>query len=179
VPLLVFRCAPIITPYLEEDDTAGVFVEAFITHVRYNGAAPIPLPAEPTGAEVLDVSISLEDGSVLAETTMRLNSTSELYFPLVNLSRPRKQPFNLDCTALYASQLSPEVQTFSMATALSYLPRPPSGSATKRDSRTGALLVKPPGSSSYEAIFPIGFYTSFDGYLDSDLGILDELKAQG
>ncbi|KAJ7253030.1 hypothetical protein B0H12DRAFT_1117142 [Mycena haematopus] len=177
--LLVFRCAPIITPYLEEEDHhAGLVIEAFVTDMRYNGAAPITRAAEPTAGETLEVSISI-DGSILSQSSVRLNSTSELHFPLANLSQPRKQPFSIDCTASYASHLSPEPQTFSATTTLSYLPRPPLGSATKRDSRTGALLVRPPGSSSYEAVFPIGFYTSFDSYLDSDLSILDELKAQG
>lgn len=178
--MLVFRCAPITTPYLgDEDYNAGVLVEALVTLARYNGAEPITLPVGPVAAEALEVSISI-DGSVLAEAVVRLNSTSELHFPLVNLSQPRKQPFSVDCTASYASHLTSEPQKFSATTTLSYLPRPASGSVTKRDSRTGALLVRPPGSSAYEAIFPIGFYTSFDNYLDDpDLGILDELKAQG
>ncbi|KAF8208179.1 hypothetical protein K438DRAFT_2012988 [Mycena galopus ATCC 62051] len=178
-PLLAFRCAPIITPYVEEEDhDAGVVVEAFTTYTRYNGAQPITLAAEPTATDTLKVFISM-DGIILSQGVVRLNSTSELHFSLANLSRQsRKQPFNIDCTASYAS-LSPEPQTFRTTTALSYLPRPLSGSATKRDSRTGALLVRPPGSSAYEPIFPIGFYTSFDNYLDADLGILDELKAQG
>ncbi|KAJ7704390.1 hypothetical protein B0H17DRAFT_1039508 [Mycena rosella] len=174
-PLLVFRCAPIVTPYLEEDDEAGVLVETFVTFVQYGGAERI---AEPTGAEVLDVSISM-DGSMLATAVVSFNSTSELYFPLANLSQPRKQPFRIDCTASYTSNPFLETRTFSATTALSYLPRPPSGSVTKRDARTGALLVKPPNGGLYEAIFPIGFYTSFDNYLESDLLILDSLKEQG
>ncbi|KAJ7481484.1 hypothetical protein FB451DRAFT_1394136 [Mycena latifolia] len=172
-PLLVFRCAPILTPYLEEDHKAGVLVETFLTFARYNGAEPIT----SSSAEVLDVSISV-NGSTLATAVVSFNSTSELHFPLANLSQPRKQPFTIVCTATYTSHLSPGTQTISATTSLSYLPRPPSGSVTKRDSRTGALLVKS-ASGGYEAIFPMGFYTSFDNYLDSDLLILDNLKAQG
>ncbi|KAF7366728.1 hypothetical protein MSAN_00930900 [Mycena sanguinolenta] len=178
-PLLVFRCAPILTPYLEkEDHIAGLFIEASITHTRYNGAEPINLAGEPTAGETLDVAISI-GGTILSQSAVRLNSTSELHFPLANLSQSRKQPFTIDCTASYASHLSPEPQIFSTTASLFYLPRPSSGSVTKRDSRTGALLVRPAGSSSYETVFPFGFYTSFDGYLDSNLHILDELKAQG
>ncbi|KAJ6463939.1 hypothetical protein C8R45DRAFT_1175041 [Mycena sanguinolenta] len=177
--LLVFRCAPIITPYLEDEDhTAGLVIEAFTTNTRYNGAEPIVLGAEATAGENLDVTISI-DGSILSQSAVRLNSTSELHFPLANLSQSRKQPFTIDCTASYTSNLSPERQIFGPNAVLFYLPRPSLGSATKRDSRTGALLVRTPGSSSYEAVFPVGFYTSFDGYLDSNLRILDELKAQG
>jgi hypothetical protein len=146
-----------------------------LTWAHSSGAAPIALSP---GAEVLDVSISV-NGSTLATAIVALNSTAELHFPLANLSQPRKQPFTIDCTASYASHLSPEAQKFSATAALSYLPRPLSGSVTKRDLRTGAVLVKPPSGASYEPIFPVGFYTSFDNYLDSDLFVLDTLKAQG
>ncbi|KAJ6590961.1 hypothetical protein DFH09DRAFT_1419580 [Mycena vulgaris] len=156
-PLLVFRCAPIITPYLDEDNEAGVLVETFVTFARYGDAQPIASPPEP--AEVLDVSISF-NGTTLASSVVAFNSTTELHFPLANLSQPRKQPFTIDCTASYASRLIP-------------------GHTDIQYARTGALLVKPPNGGPYEAIFPIGFYTSFDNYLDSDLRILDKLKAQG
>ncbi|KAJ7764560.1 hypothetical protein DFH07DRAFT_811639 [Mycena maculata] len=174
-PLLVFRCSPIIAPYLEEDHEAGIIVEVFTTFARYSGAEPIVGHSAP---EILDVSVS-SNGSVLAAATVALNSTSELHFPLANLSQPRKQSFTIDCIASYTSHLFFEAQILRTTTALSYLPSPSSGSVTKRDSRTGALLVKPSNGGPYEAIFPIGFYTSFDGYLDSDLSILDDLKDQG
>ncbi|KAK7042477.1 hypothetical protein R3P38DRAFT_2890684 [Favolaschia claudopus] len=175
-PLLSLRCSPIISPYVEEEDfSAGVVVDAFVTYTHYNGTQPISIAAEDT----LQVLISYR-GRILSEAVARLNSTSELRFPLANLSQPRKQPFIIDCTALYASSLSSEPQKFSATTALFYVPPPTVGSVTKRDSRTGALLVKSRGSKSYEAIFPFGFYTSFDKYLDNpDLRIVDELKAQG
>jgi hypothetical protein len=49
------------------------------------------------------------------------------------------------------------------------------------DLRTGALMAKPANGSGgdYESIFPIGFYTTFDGYLAGNLSVLDELKEQG
>ncbi|KAJ7625105.1 hypothetical protein DFH06DRAFT_1229887 [Mycena polygramma] len=180
-PLMVFRCAPAIRPYLgEEDELAGVVVDAFTTFTRYSGAEPIKLPefANGSGSKVLDVWISV-GGTVLAEATMPLNATQELHFPLALLGQPRKQPFDIECVASYASRTIPEVQIYRATAAVSFLPRPLSGAVTKRDSRTGGVLVKPSGSRSYETVFPIGFYTSFDNYLDSDLRILDELKAQG
>lgn len=72
-------------------------------------------------------------------------------------------------------------QVFEATATLSYLPNPPEGSVTKMDLRTGALLAKPANGSGgdYEAVFPIGFYTTYDGYLASNFSILDELKAQG
>ncbi|KAJ7507174.1 hypothetical protein B0H11DRAFT_2153613 [Mycena galericulata] len=174
-PLLVFRCAPIITPYLDDEDEAGILVEAFTTFQRYSEAEPIAGHGAP---EVLDVSIST-NGSVLAMGTVPLNSTLELHFPLANLSQPRKQSFTIDCAATYTSDMYLDPQILTAATALSYLPTPSSGSVTKRDSRTGALLVKPSTGGLYEPIFPIGFYTSFDNHLDADLSILDDLKDQG
>ncbi|KAJ7178063.1 hypothetical protein C8R46DRAFT_1075716 [Mycena filopes] len=178
-PLLVFRCSPIITPYLHEDHEAGVVVETFVTYSRYSGSKPVVFSdGQPSSTAALEVSISV-NGALLAEATVGFNSTSELHFPLANLSQPRKQPFIIDCAASYTPQHSHERQIFSAVAAISYLPAQESGSVTKRDSRTGALLVKPSGSNSYEPIFPIGFYTSFDNYLDSDLLILDQLKAEG
>ena len=76
---------------------------------------------------------------------------------------------------------SPAVQTFEASAALYYLPDPSVGSVTKMDLRTGALLAKPANGSggNYEAVFPIGFYTTYDSYLASNASVLDELKAQG
>ncbi|KAJ7084823.1 hypothetical protein B0H15DRAFT_847733 [Mycena belliarum] len=177
-PLLALRCAPIITPYLDDDDRGGILVEAFLTFARYSGAEPIASPPDPPGAATLDVSISA-GSAVLTTGVLAFNATTELYFPLASLGRLRRQPFEIECAAAYAAPRALEVQRFSAATVLSYMPQPPAGSVTKRDARTGALLVKPAGGAAYEAIFPMGFYTSFDGYLDSDLSILDDLKAQG
>lgn len=75
---------------------------------------------------------------------------------------------------------SSSAQTFQTSASLSYLPNPTQGSITKMDLRTGALLAKPANSSGgYDTVFPIGFYTMFDGYLASNLSNLDQLKAQG
>ncbi|KAJ6613609.1 hypothetical protein B0H10DRAFT_2165261 [Mycena sp. CBHHK59/15] len=179
VPLLVFRCVPIITPYLEDDDSAGILIDSFLEHSRYGGAEPITFPSGLS--KVLDVAVSF-NGRTLATAAVPLNSRKfELHFPLANLSRPRKQPFDIDCVATYTahSDAEYESQKFNVKTVLRYMEKPVSGSVTKRDARTGALLVKPSSGGPYETIFPIGFYTSFDNYLDSDLSILDNLKEQG
>jgi hypothetical protein len=72
-------------------------------------------------------------------------------------------------------------QTFEATAALFYLPDPSQGSVTKMDLRTGALLAKPANGSggNYEPVFPIGFYTTYGGYLASNFSVLDELKTQG
>jgi hypothetical protein len=177
--LLVFRCAPIITPYLEDDYGAGVLIDTYLTYSRHSGAQPLTI-TQPIGSEQLGVSISF-NGAVLATAVVPFNSTKlEINFPLANLSsQPRKDPFTIDCTATYSSQPNAEsTQTFRATTSLFYLKAPPSGSVTKRDARTGALMVKA-GEGKYETIFPMGFYTSFDNYLASDLRLLDDLKSQG
>ncbi|KAJ7056957.1 hypothetical protein C8F01DRAFT_1211110 [Mycena amicta] len=175
-PLLVLRCSPIITPYIaEEDYEAGIFVEAFVTHsLRYP-------ESERVDASLLGLQVSISvDGTTLSTAFMAVNSTIELQFPLTNLSHAaRKEPFDVDCTASGSGALLVGSKTFKTTTRLAYLPRPVAGSVTKRDGRTGALLVRDASSSNYEPIFPFGFYTSFDGYLDSDLSILDSLKADG
>lgn len=75
---------------------------------------------------------------------------------------------------------SSSTQTYQTSASLSYLPNPSQGSITKMDLRTGALMTKPAnGTGNYDTVFPVGFYTLFDGYLTSNLSILDEIKAQG
>nr|GAT44437.1 predicted protein [Mycena chlorophos] len=177
-PLLVLRCAPILTPYIQfEDFEAGILVETFVTHsLRYADAQRVDVDAVG-----LEVSIT-SAGTVLSSASVAMNSSTELYFPLANLSQaPRMQLFEIACMASTKAPAEAflEPQTFKATTNLTYLPQPASGSVTKRDGRTGALLVRAAESSGYQPIFPFGFYTSFDGYLDSNLTILDELKADG
>lgn len=49
------------------------------------------------------------------------------------------------------------------------------------DLKTGALLARPADGSPgpYAPVFAMGFYTQFDGYLTTNLSVLNELKAQG
>ncbi|KAG8708659.1 hypothetical protein FRC08_018773 [Ceratobasidium sp. 394] len=44
------------------------------------------------------------------------------------------------------------------------------------DGRTGGLIA---GQGEKSPVLPFGFYTSFDGYLDKNLTVLDEIKQQG
>ena len=181
-PLLAFRCAPAIKPYLAEDVScpAGILVDTTIVFSQISGAIPITLPSTLTNVDTLAVTLSL-DGQTLAQRNIPLNSTKvELHFSLTDL-KPRKEAFSIACTATYSAGEDAKTQIFHGMTSLSYLPNPLSGSVTKIDLRTGALLVKSMNTAGakYETIFPIGFYTSFSNYLDSNLLILDGLKAQG
>ena len=176
MPLLALRCAPVIKPYLPEDESspAGFIVDAPVTLSQVVGAAPLHLPAHgPTG--VLDVTIKV-DGRTLAKGPVALNATNaELPFSLKSL-KPQSAPFNVECSATLGTQ------SFSASTTLSYLPDPPDGrSVTKMDMRTGALLAKPATGKggSYETVFPVGFYSDFSSYLASNLSVIDEIASQG
>lgn len=181
-PLLAFRCAPAIKPYLPEDLlTPSTFViDAPITYSDIADAQPISLPSRGSLGS-LSITISV-DGRPISTGLVPLNTTKvELPFTLLGLT-PRTEVYNVSCTAEYSSSHSSKLQTFLSSAALSLLPDPPAGrSVTKMDLRTGALLAKPAtgAKGDYEPVFPIGFYTNFGGYLTSNLSVLNELKDQG
>jgi len=182
-PLLAFRCAAAIKPYLEEDvnTPAGVLIDSPVVYSEISGAQPIVLPAGPlSGAAKLDVTVSL-NGKTLANALVPLNASAyELPFSLEGIT-PQMTPYNLTCEATYLAASSSSPQTYSASAALSVLPNPTNSSVTKMDLRTGALLAKPATGlgGEYEPIFPIGFYTIFDGYLSTNISAVDILKAQG
>ncbi|KAG1816719.1 uncharacterized protein BJ212DRAFT_1446825 [Suillus subaureus] len=157
-PLLAFRCAAAIKPYLEEDvgTPAGVLIDSPVVYSEIVGAQPIGLPAGPlSSAGKLDVTLS---------------------FSLDGIT-PQMTPYNLSCEATYLasnSTSSSSPQTYSASAALSVLPNPTNSSVTKMDLRTGALLAKPATGlgGEYEPIFPIGFYTTFDGYLSTNISAI-------
>lgn len=183
-PLLAFRCAAAIKPYLEEDvgTPAGVLIDSPVVYSEIIGAQPISLPAGPLSGK-LDVTVSL-NGKTLVNALVPLNASAyELSFSLDGIT-PQMTPYNISCEATYltSDSLSPSPpQTYSASAALSVLPNPTNSSVTKMDLRTGALLAKPATGlgGNYEPIFPIGFYTSFDGYLSTNLSAVDTLKQQG
>lgn len=76
---------------------------------------------------------------------------------------------------------STNAQNFTTSTTLSYLPNPTNSTVTKMDMKTGALLAKPANGSEgdYAPVFPIGFYTAYDGYLASNLSNINNLATQG
>ncbi|KAH0836408.1 hypothetical protein J3R83DRAFT_8009 [Lanmaoa asiatica] len=181
-PLLAFRCAPAIKPYLAEDagSSAAILIDTPVVYSNIQGAEVIHLPSGSlSNAGTLSVTVSV-GGNVLASGTVPLNATAyEISFSLGNLT-PQTTPYNLSCEATYShgsSSTSPQV--FSASTALYYLPNPTNSAVTKMDLRTGALLAKPAnGQGSYQPVFPIGFYTEFQ-YLANNLTLIDQLAAQG
>ncbi|KAF7974635.1 hypothetical protein HWV62_11626 [Athelia sp. TMB] len=198
-PLLALQCTQAIKPYLAEDapGAASMLIDTAVTTDSIPGAAPIALPAGWSGStESLAVTISV-DGRTLAQGTAPLNASGyALPFSLSAL-QPQMEARNVSCAGSYTPSAAapPHSSAARRAfqppalpawadlayTALAYLPNPATGSATKMDMQTGALLARPADGSEgpYAPVFALGFYTAFDGYLTANLSVLDELKAQG
>ena len=82
-PLLAFRYAPIIKPYLSEDAStpAGFLIDAPITFSQVAGATPSN-PSAHGPAGILDVTVKV-NGHVLAQGPVAVNaSKAELPFSL-------------------------------------------------------------------------------------------------
>ncbi|KAJ7772091.1 hypothetical protein DFH07DRAFT_953374 [Mycena maculata] len=181
-PLLALRCAPAIRPYLPEDaagssDTSptSILIDTPITFSEISNAVPITL-----GPGTLEVTVSV-NGKELASGAVPLNATKHALPFSLSALKPQKAAYNITCSATFASSK----QTFSATGLLTYLPDPPPdiGAVTKFDARTGAILARPLGGSKtapFEPVFPIGFYTGFGNYLETNFTTaLPELKAQG
>ncbi|TFK48190.1 hypothetical protein OE88DRAFT_1737887 [Heliocybe sulcata] len=181
-PLLAFRCAPAIKPYLEEDafTPAAIIVDTPITYQQISGAAPITFSSDgPLGELVVTVTAN---GKFLTTGVVPLNtSKAELPFSLEGL-QTQTSAYNVSCSATYSPSLG-KTQTFQATTALSYLPSPESGSVTKMDLRSGSLLARPANNPSgpYGSVFALGFYTNWGGYLETNynLSILDDIASRG
>lgn len=118
------------------------------------------------------------NGKKLTSGHVPLNATKfALPFSLSSL-KPRAEAYNITCSATFSSQ------EFRTTALLTYLPDPPAdiGSVTKMDLRTGGLLARPANGKGgpFEAVFPIGFYTSYGGFLETNYStVLPVLKQQG
>lgn len=180
-PLLALRCSPAIKPYLSEDvapsdpSSVSILVDSPITFSYISGA--VPILGSPSHLGSLDVTVSV-DGKKLTGGHVPLNVTKHaLPFSLSSL-KPRAEAYNITCSATLSSQ------KFYTTALLTYLPDPPAdiGSVTKMDLRTGALLARPANGKGgpFETVFPIGFYTSYGGFLAKNYSTaLPELKQQG
>jgi hypothetical protein len=158
-----------------EDSTAvSILIDAPVTFSEIANAVPITIPSG--SIPNLQVTVSV-DGKTLTSGSVPLNSTKHaLPFSLSSLSA-RTAAYNMTCTATLSGK------TFTASGLLTYLPDPPSGigSVTKMDARTGALLARPANGEggAFAPVFPIGFYTQFDGYLANNLTISAQLAEQG
>jgi hypothetical protein len=145
-------------------------------------ASQYELPFSLTGLQSQKEAYNISCTASYSSTNGQNNSAaafSQMHYRISTLLS--WELFNLFPTTHIHATRDMDAQTFEATAALFYLPNPSEGSVTKMDLRTGALLAKPANGSGgdYEAVFPIGFYTTYDGYLASNLSILDELKAQG
>lgn len=155
-PLLAFRCAPAIKPYLAEDTTGSIIIDTIITNTAISGAGPIQSAAIHSSAVFVSIYIN---GHVLASGTVPLNATGhELEFSLESL-KPQKAAFDVTCSAL-----APDGQMFRTNTTVQRMPDNADGSVTKMDLRSGAMLVKD-AQGKWDSVFPIGFYTVLSSHL--------------
>ena len=155
VPMLNFQCSPAVKPYLTGEN-ASLIIDARITSFSVVGSFPL-LNSSGTS---LDVFVSIDGGQTQSIGSVPFNSTgTEFPLSLASLT-PQPQAHNVTCTAGFSGSSDRPFQT---STKLLYLAPPSKGSVTKQDLRTGSLLVKE--GSSWTPIFPIGFYTRFNGYL--------------
>ena len=173
-PLFAFQCLPRMQLYLEGDDcatSASVLVDTLTTLAPLRYASPLTIPVA-----TITLSIDIE-GLHSVYKNVQTNSTN-LEFP-VSLCHllPRRQPFTLTCSAELEPFSFPN-ETSVTSSPLLYLPSPISGTATSIDRKTGALMTRAT-NRTFQAVFPIGFYTDFGGYLAGNLSILDEIKSQG
>lgn len=171
-PLLAFRCSPAIMPYLEDDSNGTIVVETLVTYSQIANTSPIS--SSGSSSSSLDVSVSIS-GQNVASASVPLNASAfEIPFSLSGLT-PSTDAFDVQCSAQTG-----DGQSFSANSSLLRLPsRTDGGSVTKMDLRTGAMLVQDETTSEWETVFPIGFYTTYDGYLTTNLSAMPDLKSRG
>jgi hypothetical protein len=187
-PLLAFRCAPAIRPYIAEDASSpGIFIfDTPITYSHINGASPITLPSSGGSSSFPTLNVTIEvNGKTVGSGSVPLNASRyELDFDFSSLSPTSSGPYEATCSATYnsgSSHSSSQQQTYSTTAELLYIPNPTQGSVTKMDMRTGAMMAKPANGSDgpYEYVFPIGYYTDFDGMLSGNQSAVTYIKSLG
>jgi hypothetical protein len=177
-PLLALRCGPAVKPYLVSDVQAGtqggILIDAPVTFSQIANAVPITLSSHPS-SQKLDVTIAVSGHGTIAHASVPLNASKfEIPFSLASL-KASTTPLDVTCSATLGHQ------TFTTSSKLPFLPDNTNGSVTKMDMKTGALLARPATGEDgpFEPVFPIGFYTSFGGFLENNLTTLDDIKAKG
>ncbi|KAM0751480.1 hypothetical protein T439DRAFT_347353 [Meredithblackwellia eburnea MCA 4105] len=168
-PLLNLVCGQAIAPSVLGDSRATIAIRSQITH-----DVGSPIGSAPTSGNI-SVKVQIANTVVLQSVSIPVNSSlfSSFDFDLSVLS-PSTTPSVVSCQATASSS------SFTVTSSFIYLPQNPTtgASVVKMDKRTGAMLV-PNGTESWEPFFPLGFFTAFGGYLDSNLAYLDDLKAKG
>ncbi|EIW76541.1 hypothetical protein CONPUDRAFT_84544 [Coniophora puteana RWD-64-598 SS2] len=181
-PSLAFRCAPAIRPYLAEDQSqnGAIIVDSIVTNYNLTGAQAIGIKSGASLADAGSLNVTLSvNGTTLGSASVPLNATA--YEIPINISSftPQTTPYDISCAATFAG--SSGTQKYSSTAELTIIPNPTSGSVTKMDLRSGALLAKPANGNGgdYAPVFPVGFFTDFWGLLATNLSVIDELAQQG
>lgn len=160
-PLLDFRCAPSVRPFVI-GDSGSVLLDLGVGN-------EVGVPWEG-GTEDLEVELWIGEERV-GGGSVGVNSTGvEMGIELGGLEE-RRESYELRCVA------SSGGERFERRERLWYLPLNEEGSTTKMNARTGGILV--PVEGGWEPLFPLGFYSTFQGYLDTNLSALDEMAANG
>jgi hypothetical protein len=138
-------------------------------------AFPDAAPAEYVWITVTTASLAL------VKTRVTLGKEIEVQVDLDKLP-PRTEPYTITCNAAASDSSA------AFATASSELywlpPKPYGGSIVQLDSSGGELLVSGKGTEGMPgaggtSFFPIGYYTSWGNYLESNFSILSEIKSAG
>jgi hypothetical protein len=169
-PYFSFRCTPAIKPWIHGEDWLGtMLVDTENTNMELAGVRTIPAAFDDR--EKFLVSF-LVGGIPIGGGIVGLGINQHVDFSLALL--PRSEPYDVTCVARRILHRD----VFEAMTQLFYLPpNPHGGNVVKTDMSTGGLLVK--RARGWEAVFPFGFYNSFDNYLATNLSVIDAAKAKG
>lgn len=121
--------------------------------------------------------MTMGNRTVLSAQSLPSNSTggTDFTFDLAGLEA-QVDAFEMVCTAMAAGSSA----SYAFATTFAFFPTNPyGGSVVKMDQRTGGILAPTTSGDAWEPFLPLGFFTTFTGYLDSNLTALDDLKASG
>ncbi|KAG8748415.1 hypothetical protein FRC10_005962 [Ceratobasidium sp. 414] len=171
-PLLRFECWPSLRPYVSGLDAAGsVLLSASVVNTTPGAAY-----SAPADGSLFHVTVQLDGHTVASDVSLFIgaeNQTPAFDWVRVGIA-PRRGAYNLTCSATSAKS----GKVFHGSSSVYYLPPVPKdiGGVVQMDGRTGGLIA---GQEEKGPVLPFGFYTSFDGYLDKNLTVLDEIKQQG
>ncbi|KAG9089774.1 hypothetical protein FRC06_001395 [Ceratobasidium sp. 370] len=172
-PLLRFECWPSLRPYVSGLDTKGSILLSASAVNTTPGVAYSP----PADGSLFHVTAQLNGHTVASDVPLSIgtdNQTPAFDFVKVGIT-PQRDAYNLTCSA--TSTKSGKV--FHNSGSVQYLPSVPRGvgGVVQMDGRTGGLVT---GQGKERAvILPFGFYTSFGGYLEKNVTVLDEIKEEG
>ncbi|KAG9078073.1 hypothetical protein FS749_009967 [Ceratobasidium sp. UAMH 11750] len=172
-PLLRFECWPSLRPYVSGLDSKGSVLLSASAVNTTPGVAYSPL----TDGSLFHVTAELDGRTIASNVPLSIgtdNQTPAFDFVKAGIA-PRRDAYNLTCSAISVKS----GKVFRSGGAVQYLPPVPRdiGGVVQMDGRTGGLVAGQ--GKKRAAVLPFGFYTSFGGYLEKNVTVLDEIKAEG